>query len=150
MTNAPLIRVCQLLNESGARYLVIGGQACILHGLVRTTEDVDILIEATEENCTAVIAGLSRMEDGAASELTARDLLENFVVKIADEVEVDVSTHAWKVTYPEALPGALNVEINGVSIPFIGLDGLIASKETSREQGALDRQRLMALKSRQR
>ena len=150
MTNAPLIRVCQLLNESGARYLVIGGQACILHGLVRTTEDVDILIEATEENCTAVIAGLSRMEDGAASELTARDLLENVVVKIADEVEVDVSTHAWKVTYPEALPGALNVEIDGVKIPFIGLDGLIASKETYREQDAVDRQRLMALKSRQR
>lgn len=89
----PLLRVCQLLNEAGARYLVCGAQACILHGLVRTTEDVDILIEATEENCRRVIEGLSRMEDGAARELTPADLLENVVVKVADEVEVDVS--AW-------------------------------------------------------
>lgn len=54
----PLLRVCDLLNRAGARYLICGGQACILHGLVRTTEDVDILIEATEENCQRVIVGL--------------------------------------------------------------------------------------------
>ncbi len=46
-----LLRVCQLLNKAGARYLVCGAHACILHGLVRTTEDVDILIEPTEDNC---------------------------------------------------------------------------------------------------
>ncbi len=148
MTESPLIRVCRLLNEAGARYLVIGGQACILHGLVRTTEDVDILIEASEQNCASVIAALSRLEDGAASELTPRDLLENVVVKIADEVEVDVSTSAWKVTYPEALPGALSVEIDQVRIPYLGMDCLIASKETYREQDAVDRQRLLALKAR--
>ncbi len=94
----PLLRVCQLLNEAGAKYLVCGAQACILHGLVRTTEDVDILVEATEENCQRVINGLSLMEDGAARELTPKDILENVVVKVADEVEVDVSTKAWKVT----------------------------------------------------
>jgi hypothetical protein len=33
----PLLKVCALLNESGARYLIIGGQAVILHGFVRTT-----------------------------------------------------------------------------------------------------------------
>jgi hypothetical protein len=41
----PLLRVCALLNEAGAKFLVCGAQACILHGLVRTTEDVDILVE---------------------------------------------------------------------------------------------------------
>lgn len=43
----PLLRVCALLNAQKAKYLVIGGRACILHGAVRTTQDVDILIEAT-------------------------------------------------------------------------------------------------------
>ena len=94
----PLLLVCSLLNETGAKYLVIGGHACILHGLVRTTEDVDIVIEESEGNCELVLAALSRMADGAAAELTPRDLLENVVVKIADEVEVDVSTRAWKVS----------------------------------------------------
>jgi hypothetical protein len=103
---SPLLRVCELLNSREARYLVCGAQACVLHGLVRTTEDVDVLVEATEENCRRVIAALAQLEDGAARELTPRDILENVVVKIADEVEVDVSTHACKVTYSEAIPHA--------------------------------------------
>ncbi|MBK9140710.1 MAG: hypothetical protein IPM17_18485 [Verrucomicrobia bacterium] len=145
----PLLRVCQLLNEAGARYLVCGAQACILHGLVRTTEDVDILIEATEENCRRVIEGLSRMEDGAARELTPADLLENAVVKVADEVEVDVSTKAWKVTYADALGDSRELVVEGIRVPFLGLDALIASKETYREQDAVDRRRLQALKETQ-
>ncbi len=143
---SPLLRVCELLNASGARYLVCGAQACILHGLIRTTEDVDILVEATEDNCQRVIDALGQLEDGAARELTPRDILENVVVKIADEVEVDVSTHAWKVTFAEAIASANNAVIEGIRVPFLGLDSLIQSKETYREQDAVDRLKLMALK----
>ena len=78
----PLLRVCSLLNTHSAKFLIIGGHACILHGLVRTTEDVDILLEGSEENLKRVIAALSEMDDGAARELTPRDLLENVVVKL--------------------------------------------------------------------
>lgn len=142
----PLLRVCELLNASGARYLICGAQACILHGLIRTTEDVDVLIEATEDNCRKVIEALAQLEDGAARELTPRDLLDNVVVKIADEVEVDVSTHAWKVSYADALPDAQEAVVEGVRVPFLGLDALIASKDTYREQDAADRVRLLALR----
>jgi len=145
---APLLRVCQLLNEAGAKYLICGAQACILHGLVRTTEDVDVLIEASEENCQRVIDGLSKLADGAARELTPKDILENVVVKVADEVEVDVSTHAWKVAYPDAISSARETLIQGVKVPFLSLDSLIASKETYREQDASDRLRLLELKRR--
>jgi hypothetical protein len=145
----PLLRVCQLLNQAGAKYLICGAQACILHGLVRTTEDVDVLIEATEENCQRVIGALSAMQDGAARELSPRDILDNVVVKVADEVEVDISTKAWKIGYAEAAPSARNVVIQGVPVPYLGLDALIASKETYREQDALDRLRLLDLKRNQ-
>lgn len=40
----PLTRVCALLNGEAAEYLIVGAQAAILHGHIRTTEDVDILI----------------------------------------------------------------------------------------------------------
>lgn len=144
----PLVRVCRLLNEAGARYLIIGGHACILHGLVRTTEDVDVLVEATEENCQRVITALSQLADGAARELTPKDILDNVVVKIADEVEVDVSTHAWKVCYAEAAPNALSKQVGDVNIPFLGLDDLIASKGTYRDKDTWDRVRLLELKQR--
>ncbi len=134
----PLVRVCSLLNAAGARYLIIGGHACILHGLIRTTEDVDLLIEPAEENCQKVITALAQLQDGAAAELQPRDLLENVVVKIADEIEVDVSTQAWKVTYQDALPSAKETVVDGVRIPYLGLDCLIASKETHRERDRAD------------
>lgn len=86
------------------------------------------------------------MQDGAARELTPSDLIENVVVKVADEVEVDVSIKAGKVTYSDALAEAREVVVDGISVPFLGLDALIASKETYREQDALDRARLLALK----
>jgi hypothetical protein len=145
---APLLRVCRLLNEANAKYLICGAQACILHGLVRTTEDVDILVEATAENCQRVIDALSKLADGAARELTPKDILENVVVKVADEVEVDVSTQAWKVTYADAIGSAQSAVLDGVQVPFLSLDSLIASKETYREQDAADRLRLLELKRR--
>lgn len=141
----PLLRVCSLLNQEGARYLVVGGHAINLHGLIRTTEDVDILIEPTEDNATRVLAALSKMEDGAAKELTPRDILEN-VIKIADDVEVDVAVHAWKVSFSDAIGSALEVTIDGVRIPYLGLDSLIASKETYREKDQIDLMNLRRLK----
>ena len=88
-----LVRVCALLNKHAADYMVAGGYACILHGLVRTTEDVDILIAESPENYRRVIAALAKLADHAALELTPQDLAENVVVKVADEVEVSAGSH---------------------------------------------------------
>ena len=123
----------------------MGAQACILHGLVRTTEDLDILIEESEDNYQRVIQALSELEDHAAAELTPRDLAENVVVKVADEVEVDISRRAWKVAYPEAKATALDVEIQGVRIPYASLKTLIETKDTYRERDQADRTQLQEL-----
>ena len=140
-----LLRVCALLNEHGARYLIVGGHACILHGHVRTTEDVDILVEDSIENFQRVIAGLSALEDHAAAELTPQDIAENVVVKIADEVEVDVSRQAWQVRYADAIATAEAITIEGVRVPFLSLEMLIKSKTTYREQDRADLVRLRDL-----
>ena len=71
--------------------------------------------------------------------------MENVVVKIADEVEVDVSTRAWKVAYDEAAPHAERVTIEGVEIIYADLPTLIASKETYRDQDRVDVVRLREL-----
>lgn len=144
----PLAKVCHLLNRHGAHYVVVGAQAGILHGLVRSTQNVDILIEESESNYAKVIAALSEMEDHAAAELTTDDLRNNMVVKVADEVEVDVSRSAWKVSYPQAVESVLTTEIEGVVVPYVALPVLIASKETYREQDIADLVRLKELERR--
>jgi len=141
-----LWRVCQLLQKHDAHYVLVGGRACILHGLVRSTQDVDLLIEPTPENMQRVIAALSELPDGAARELTVQDLQDNVVVKIADAVEVDVAKQAWTLDYEEAIRDAATVEVDGVRIVYASLDALIKSKSTYREQDKADRERLLWLK----
>jgi len=145
--NRPLLRVCTLLNATGARYLVAGAYAMILNSIIRATEDVDILIEDSPDNFRRVIEGLSQLADGAARELTPQDFVENVVVKIADEIEVDVSTRAWTVSYAEAIGNAQTVIIEGVQIPYLSLPDLIRSKQTYRDQDKADVERLRRLLS---
>ena len=142
---APLLRVCALLNKHGAKYLIVGARACWMHGYVRATMDVDILIPEDLENHARVLAALSELEDHAASELTPQDLVENIVVKIADEVEVDVSTRAWKVNYADAVGTSLKTTIEDLEIPYVDLKTLIKSKNTERDQDKVDVQRLLLL-----
>lgn len=146
---APLLRVCSLLNGQGAKYLIVSARAAILHGLDRTTEDVDILIPEDAENHRRVIAALAELEDHAAAELTPQDLVENVVVKIADEVEVDVSTRAWKVSDADAIGTALRASIEGVEVPYLDLRTLIETKRTDPDQDAVDVAHLLELLRRQ-
>jgi len=141
----PLLRVCSLLNANNAEYIVAGAWAMILNSVVRATEDVDILIADHRDNFTKVIAALSQLEDGAAAQLEPSDFEENVVIKVADEVEVDVSTRAWKVSYVEAIKNACMVEIEGIRIPYLSLHDLIRSKETYRDQDRADVERLKRL-----
>lgn len=145
MSDLPVPRVCALLHKHSARYVLVGAQAAILHGYVRDTADVDILIPEDLDNHARVIAALSELEDGAAAELIPHDFVENVIVKIADEVEVDVSTRAWKIAYEEAAPCAERSIIEGVEIIYADLRTLIASKETYRDQDRVDVERLRAL-----
>jgi len=145
----PLARVCALLNAEQARYVVVGAQACILHGLVRTTEDVDLLVAEDDDNLARVIRALANMEDHAAAELTVADLRDNVVVKVADEVEVDISRRAWSVDFDEAAGSAVTTEIDGIRIPYASLPVLIRSKETYRERDQADLVHLRRLLARQ-
>ena len=63
----PLLKVCFLLNRQPARYLIVGGNALVAHGLLRTTGNVDILVEESEADYQRVIVALSQLEDHAAA-----------------------------------------------------------------------------------
>ena len=45
-----LLKICKSLNEHGAKYLVIGGMAMVLHGFNRGTEDIDLLVDKVASN----------------------------------------------------------------------------------------------------
>lgn len=131
-------RVCAALNGTGAKYLVIGGVACILHGHTRTTSDVDILIDRTPSNAARVLDALSKLGYDFAREWAPEEILRRPITVIGDDPQVDVFTLAWNVKYDAAAKRSSAVEVDGVTIPLIGLDDLIATKRTGRLQDAAD------------
>jgi hypothetical protein len=61
MTKASLIAITKALNDSGVRYLVVGGIAVIAHGYVRSTKDVDLMIQLNEENLLKALNALGQL-----------------------------------------------------------------------------------------
>lgn len=131
-------RVCAALNAAGAHYLVIGGVACILHGHLRATRDVDLLIERSLENASRVLEGLSEVGYGFARDWIPEAVLQKPITVIGDDPAVDIFLVAWSVKYADALPRSHTVTVEGVAIPYVGLDDLIATKRTGRPKDALD------------
>ena len=133
-----IAQVCSRLNAVEARYLVVGASAMQLWGTTRATRDIDILIEPTENNAARVLAALSQLGFGIASEFTPKDVISRAVTMIGDIPNVDILTRAWNVRWSEAHPRATAFEVEGVSIPTASLADLIASKQTGRLQDAAD------------
>ena len=140
-----LARICQALNAAGAKYLLIGGFAMIAHGGTRTTKDIDLLVDASPENVARVKQGLCVLEDKAANEVKDDDVARYTVVRVADEVLVDLMAKACGIDYETAAQDLEFVTIEGVSVPTASVRTLIRTKDTFRPSDIADRQYLHAL-----
>ena len=140
-----LTRICRALNEAGARYLLIGGFAVIARGGTRTTKDIDLLVDPSPDNMVRVKQGLRVLEDRAIDEVADDDVARYSVVRVADEVVVDLMAAACGVDYVSAVQDAQTVTIGGVPIPVASIETLIRTKNTMRPSDAADRLYLEAL-----
>jgi hypothetical protein len=75
-----ILRVLRAFEASGLEYVLIGATAMGFHGLVRATEDLDLLIRATAENVERLRVALraSYDNDPHIEEITATDLLGEY------------------------------------------------------------------------
>ncbi len=138
-TVADLVNLCRYLNAEGAKYIVVGGMAIIQHGYTRATEDVDLLVEDSRENQAKVYRAMQSLPDQAIRELGDEDLRDYVVVRVADEIVVDLMTAACGIAYPEASTEVTTVILDGVAIPFVQPAMLLRMKQTIREKDAIDR-----------
>jgi hypothetical protein len=137
-----LALVCRLLNEAGVRYVIVGGFALALHGAVRATKDVDVLIEPSLENARRALDALGGLTFGLAREISPEDVLAKPVTIIGDDPRVDLLTRAWNTHYADAAPGRLTADVEGVEVPYADLETLIRSKQTGRLQDQADVEQL--------
>ncbi|MBA2257513.1 MAG: nucleotidyltransferase [Acidobacteria bacterium] len=140
-----VVRICRALNEAGARYLLIGGFAVIAHGAARFTKDIDLLVDDTPDNITLVKRGLSVLADNAAADVAETDVRDHVLVRVADEIIVDLMGKACGVSYTDAIADVEQLDLGGVSVPVASPAALIRMKNTYRPQDQLDREYLESL-----
>jgi hypothetical protein len=94
--------LCRALNERSARYVVIGGFAIRAAGYNRRTMDVDLIVAADPDNEARVFAALATLPDNAVRDLQPGELLQYTIIRVADEILVDLMRSAGGIEYAEA------------------------------------------------
>jgi hypothetical protein len=133
-----LVSLCKALNDEGVEYVLIGGFAVILHGFVRATKDIDLLVDASVENIQRLKRAMATLPDNAI-DLIADDEVERYtVVRVADEIVVDLMKSACGISYAEAAAHIEPQIVAGVPIPVLDKALLIQTKNTVRPSDASD------------
>jgi predicted nucleotidyltransferase len=123
----------------GARYLIIGGLAMIHAGYPRFTADVDLIIALDPENEARVYEALRSLPDRAVDDLDPGDVAKYTVVRVNDEITVDLMGSASGIRYEEAIEYAVIRRIGDVDVPFASPRLLWRMKKsTHREKDAAD------------
>lgn len=110
--------LCRELNQRGAKYVVVGGFAMRAANYNRRTMDVDLIVATDLENESKVYAALSTLPDNAVRELQPGELSQYTVVRVGDEILVDLMRSAGGIDYAEAAKEVVVREVDGVPIPF--------------------------------
>lgn len=127
------------LNEHGVDYLLIGGYALFAHGYHRATEDIDVLVPGTIESGIKLKKALMVLPDQAAKDIRPEWFLEDENIRVADTFVVDIMLNANQQTYASLEGYAEIVDLEGLAVRTVNLQGLLLTKQTLRDKDAADR-----------
>ena len=130
------------LHDAGARFIVVGAHAMAVHGVPRSTGDLDVRTECTETNAGRAWQAL--LAFGAPVEapgVTRRDLHRpGTVIQLGlPPRRIDLLTRITGVDFDAAWRHRVEQALDGRSIPYLGRAELIANKRaTGRAQDLVD------------
>lgn len=137
-----LLHLIRSLNEKGAQYILIGGYALYAHGIHRATEDIDILVPAKREAALPIIEALLVLPDKTANELEPEWFDEGENIRLADEFLVDLILSTCQQTYETLKKYTEIIEVDGVPITTLSIEGLLLTKQSMRDKDVMDRKSL--------
>jgi hypothetical protein len=127
------------LNESGVEYLLIGGYALHALGYQRATTDIDILVPRNRQAGERLKQALLVLPDQAAKDIDPAWFEEGENIRVADAFVLDLMLTAGGETYASLAPYAVTIDLDGVPIRTVTLEGLLRTKQSGREKDAADR-----------
>ncbi len=143
------------------KYLIVGGMAVNLLGSLRSTADLDILVEMTDQNLAKIVKILKKKKYNVKIPIdpiefvkakTRKDLVKNKHLKALnfykhDELkEVDIIIDS-PISYEAAMEHCVYVKIGNLAVPVISIDDLIKIKrKTGRSVDKFDVEELKRVK----
>lgn len=138
-----LITLTDLLNEASIDYAVCGGLAMAIHGYVRGTKDVDLLVRRGDlERITELVEGVGfNLPAGiipfGIGTPNAREIFR--VSKLIDNVVVPLDLMLVSPSLESVWDDRVLIEFEGRTICAVSRKGLIAMKRTAgRPQDLVD------------
>ena len=138
-TIADLKSLLRTLNEHGVEYFLIGGYALAAHGYQRATTDIDVVVSATLDTGRKVKDALMVLPDQAARDLEPQWFTEGENIRVADAFAIDLMLNANGQTYDSLRQYAQTVDLDGIPVQTIRLEGLLVTKQTMRDKDVSDR-----------
>lgn len=129
----------QALNRNNAEYLLIGGYALFAHGYHRATTDIDLLVPARLAAGRKIREALLLLPDQAAREIDPAWFEEGDNIRVADAFVVDLVLNACGETYDSLQRHAETIDLDGVPVRTVNLQGLLLTKQTVRDKDIADR-----------
>jgi hypothetical protein len=138
--DTPYEKLLENLARAEVKFIVVGGVAVALNGFVRTTDDVDILIERSPQNIQRLLAALASFGEGHARELSLEDFDESEgAIRVIEDFPLDIFTVMRGQSYFDLVPYLRQTKIHDAQIDFLNADGLIRLKaDSAREKDQID------------
>jgi len=127
----PFEDVFRSLSVHEVRYLVVGGVAAIVHGVPRTTFDLDLLVGADEANARRLLAALESAGLGSAALTSPEAVIAHEITVLKDRIRVDLLTTIPGVRFEDAWTRREKRSLDGIDYWIISRADLIAAKWAS-------------------
>jgi len=137
--------VFRCFQQNEVKYVVIGGIASVLHGIPRATFDLDILIEATNENARRLLTALESAGFGTATMTNTEDVLANEITVFNDRVRLDVQIRTPGVSFQDAWNRRKTITYKGQKFFILSKEDLISSKRACGRDVDMEDVRLLEL-----
>jgi len=149
------------LNEKRVDYIVVGGVALVLHGVVRLTADLDLAVDLEGKNLKKLISCMAELGYKPVAPVKPEDLLNDSLREkwIREKNMRAFGFHHLKnpglvdiiiempVKYQELKKHAVRIKAGDLNIPVVSVEDLIEIKRrTGRPQDEADIQALREAK----
>ena len=135
------LNIIESFNKHEVDYVIIGGYAVILHGFLRATEDIDVMLQMTKENITRFQNALYDVyAEKEIEELSFDELGKYPVIRYGtpDNFYIDIISGLGTAFSFEDIDIEKKV-VDNVEVKFASVKSLIEmKKDTYREKDKID------------